>query len=91
MITKDYTFTLSATSRKVLDANPKRLYALLINDSGTEVYLRKGTINAVYNEGIRLNTNGGNYEISLVNPYFGEIHAIGTAAAETLLITEDSK
>ena len=77
----------SGTQQKVLDKNPSRVYALLVNDGGEDIYLGMG-IPAVINRGIRLCNGGGSYEINLTNPWHGEINAVGTAALPDLLITE---
>jgi hypothetical protein len=71
----------------VLDQNPKRVYALFINDSGNVMYLSKSDA-AVVNSGIRLNANGGSYEINFTNPYFGSVALASAAAGDLLLVTE---
>lgn len=50
-------------STQVLAANPDRVYALIINDSDTTIYLRVGAA-AELNKGIRLNAEGGSYEMA---------------------------
>lgn len=77
-----------ATSQ-VLAANPVRRYVLIINDSDTIVYLRLGST-AALNAGIRLNANGGVYEMSgaLGNLFKGSIAAITTVESKKLLVTE---
>ncbi len=72
----------------VLEANPRRKGALFINDSATILYLAKGP-GAVVNRGIRLNPNGGNYEINCTNPYYGPISVACAAAAMNLLWNEE--
>ena len=49
----------------VLKADPGRVNVLLINDSDTVMYLMLGA-DAVVGEGIRLNAEGGSYEISVI-------------------------
>jgi len=83
----DLKLTLSVVQQSVLGANPLRRYALLVNDGGDDVYLGMG-IPAVANRGIRINSGGGSYEISLMNPWYGEIYAVAIANAPTLLVTE---
>ncbi len=85
--TVDLKLTLSVTSQKVLPKNPARAYALLVNDGTDIIYLGMG-ISAVDGRGIRLNASGGSYEINLVNPWHGEIHAIAAAGTPDLLIQE---
>jgi len=77
-------------SGEVLASNANRLYALLVNDSDTTIYIKLGAA-AVVNEGIRLNALGGNYEMSamLGNLYTGAINGIhGGTGNKVLLMTE---
>lgn len=81
---------VTTSSATVLAANPARKYALFINDSDTVIYLALG-VAAVLNQGIRLNSGGGSYEISavLANLYRGAILAIhGGTGNKRLLIVE---
>jgi len=82
--------TVTSTTTQALAANANRKYALLINDSDTVIYIKLGAA-AVANEGIRLNANGGSYEMSDLhgNLYAGAINAIhGSTGNKTLLVTE---
>ena len=81
--------SIGTTSTIALASNAGRLYALLINDSDETIYLKLG-VAAVANEGIRLNANGGNYEMSkkLGNLYTGVISAICASGGKKLLILE---
>lgn len=83
----DYTSTVGATSTKLLPDNPRRISATFINDSDETIYLKIGT-DAVSNEGIRLNSSGGSYEISLINPWYGEVYAICSSGGKVLVIEE---
>jgi hypothetical protein len=80
---------MGTTSGTVLAANTDRKYACFINDSDTAIYLAEGTA-AVVNSGIRLNANGGIYEMSpaVGNLYAGEINGISSAATKKVLVTE---
>ncbi len=78
---------VGTTSTTVLAANKNREYAILINDSDTTIYLALGT-DAELNKGIRLNANGGSFEINKTNPYKGEINAICSVSGKKLLVTE---
>lgn len=83
---------VAATSTAVLAANNDRKYALLVNDSDTAIYVSLGGT-AVVNQGIRLNSRGGAYEISrkLGNLYTGAIKAIhGGSGTKKLLSLEGS-
>ena len=72
----------------VLHANARRTGATIINDGATVKYLSKGDVAAV-NTGIRLNPNGGAYEINLTNPWHGTIAVYCANAAEDIAWTED--
>jgi len=82
--------TVTSTTTQALAANANRKYVLLVNDSDTAIYIKLGAA-AVANEGIRLNANGGSYEMSNLggNLYAGAINAIhGGSGNKTLLVTE---
>lgn len=77
------------SSTAVLAENGARRYALFINDSDTTMYLNlAGT--AVVNKGIRLNANGGSYEMSAGqgNLTTQAIKAICASNAKNLLVLE---
>ena len=73
----------------ILAANVNRLYALFVNDSETIVYLALGGA-AALNTGIRLNANGGSYEMSkkLGNLYTGVVNGISGVAGQVVCVTE---
>jgi len=71
----------------VLESNPQRIYALLVNDGDADIYVAFSSP-AVANSGVRLNANGGSYEINLTNPWQGEINAVGDASGPKLMATE---
>jgi hypothetical protein len=82
--------TVTTATGAALAANVNRKYALLVNDSDTVIYIKIGA-NAVANQGIRLNANGGSYEMSnaLGNLNTGAINAIHAGSGnKTLLVTE---
>ena len=81
--------SIGATTTEALAGNANRLYVLIVNDSVETVYIKLGAA-AVLNQGIRLNANGGSYEMSrkLGNLYVGVINGIGTSGAAVLLVTE---
>jgi len=83
----DLAKTLSTTQEKILDKNPARVYALLVNDGTEDIYLGMG-IPAIVNRGIRVNNGGGSYEINLMNPWHGEIYAVAASGTPLLLIVE---
>jgi hypothetical protein len=73
------------SSTTVIAANQKRQYILLQNDSDTAIYLGLGQA-AVVNTGIRINANGGSYEMSpkYRNLYTGAIYAIAASTGKVL-------
>lgn len=84
--------TLDATpaSTLVVAANPNRSYLCIINDSAVVVYLAFGPA-ATANSGIRLNANGGSYEMSGQNVWRGVVNGIASSAtAAVMLVTEGS-
>lgn len=78
---------VGTTSAVVLDTELNRTYALLINDSDTDIYLELGK-EAKLNQGIRLTPNGGYFSIDLINTYTGKIYGICSAANKRLLVIE---
>ena len=81
--------SMSTTSAAALAANQAREYALFVNDGAVTVYLRLGAT-AVANQGIRLEANGGSYEISRTqgNLYTGVVDGITATGTATVLVTE---
>ena len=57
------TATCANTTTEALAANPGRRAALIVNDSTQTIWIKIGE-DAVANEGIRLNANGGSYYIA---------------------------
>jgi hypothetical protein len=89
-ITNTHTYaTIGASTGVALAANASRKYALLINDSDSAIYLMFNA-SAVLNQGIRLNANGGSYEMSSANGNLDVrvINAISSGASKNLLVTE---
>ena len=83
------TASMTATSAAVLAANGAREYALIVNDGSVVCYLNLGST-AVANTGIRVNANGGSYEIgrNWGNLYTGAINGILASGTATLIVTE---
>lgn len=81
--------TIGSTSTSALASNANRKSALFVNDSDETIYLNLGGT-AALNTGIRLNANGGSYEMSKEagNLYTGAITAICASGSKTLLVTE---
>ena len=83
---------VTSSTSEVFAADADVLTRLFINDSDTVIYLRKGE-DAVLNKGIRVNANGGNYEMSkeIGNLYLGAIDAIHGGAGNKNLLIEEGK
>lgn len=78
---------VTGSSAIVLARNPNRRYAILTNDGTVPIYLALGPT-AEVNKGIRLNADGGAYEINWTNYYVGDISAISDGTAVNLCIVE---
>jgi hypothetical protein len=81
--------TVGVATGAVLAANANRKYALIINDSDSTIYLKIGA-DAVMNQGIRLNANGGSYEMCSANGNLalGVINGISSGANKNVIVTE---
>lgn len=81
--------TVGNSTTSLVSKNSKRKYLLLVNDSNETIYVKIGA-DAVMNEGIRINANGGSYEISPANANlcFEAVNAICSSGSKTLLATE---
>lgn len=78
--------TVGSASTSVLAADTIKKYAIFVNDSNETIYLSlSGT--AVSGEGIRLNANGGLYEILPDNFYTGAITAICASGSKNLTVS----
>lgn len=83
----DDTFgTVAAATGEVVAANPNRLDLKIVNDSDVVVYLARGNP-AVIGSGIRLNPNGGSYEMEESDFFLGAFNAI-CATDANLTISE---
>lgn len=82
-------FTVTTTSATYLATNANRKYARFQNDGATIIYLNFGAT-AVAGQGIRLEANGGVFEISAANGNLttGGVRAIVASGTSLLLITE---
>jgi len=68
--------SVSTSSVNLLPASSGRVYAAIVNDGTEPVYLSMNGSAAVPNQGLRINPNGGSYEINFLNQYIGSINAI---------------
>lgn len=57
------TAACGTSTTTALAADAARTYVMFINDSDTVIYLKVGA-SAVVNEGVRINANGGSWEMS---------------------------
>ena len=82
----------SGLPARVLAENTSRYYAAIVNDSDTAIYI---TLQSFTNsssasttvgagKGIRLNSNGGSYEILPENMYTGEVWASSSASGKSI-------
>jgi len=86
----DSPVSVAATSTTVLAANEQRKYALIINTSNTDIWLRLGGT-AVVGQGIFIARSGFAYEIDVNNLFVGQITAIhGGTGNKTLSVLEMS-
>lgn len=79
--------SVGTSSVNILPASSSRVYAVFVNDSSNVIYLSFTSANAVSGQGIRLNANGGSYELNLSNDYIGNINAIAAGAGSNLTVT----
>jgi hypothetical protein len=83
--------TVAVGTTAALAANADRVYALFVNDADEAIYLKFGAA-AAMNTGVRLNANGGSYEMSasLGNLYGGVVNAICASGGKVLLVLEST-
>lgn len=81
--------TIATSDTDALASNGNRKYALFINDSTQLIYLHLDDT-ATANAGIRLEANGGSYEMTqgAGNVYTGIVTAIAVGSSGVLLVTE---
>jgi hypothetical protein len=81
---------VATATTAIIAANANRKYLLLVNDSDTPIWIKLGA-NAVANQGIRINANGGSYEMSAKqgNLYLGAVNGIHASTGnKVMLVTE---
>lgn len=80
---------VQTTTTEALAANGDREYACFTNNSNKPIYLAFGN-DAEMNKGIRLNAEGGSYEMSreLGNLYQGAVNAIAEGGDKVLCVQE---
>lgn len=75
---------VTSAATLVLSTDSQRKYAAVVNDSDTVIYLSLGDP-AAAGEGIRLNSEGGSYEIGPFNLWRGAVWAIHSSSGEKSL------
>lgn len=87
---EEFPIDVTTTSQEILAANPRRKYAILINNSNQNIFVRLGSP-ATVDEGIVIWAAGFAYEFTEDNLWVGSIHAIhGGSGNKRLLIIEMS-
>jgi uncharacterized protein (DUF2345 family) len=83
------TVSCTGTTGEALAANAGRTAALFINDGTSDIYIKMGE-DAVANQGIRLNANGGNYFMSGSNENLRRqaVNCITSSATVVLSVVE---
>lgn len=82
--------SVGVTTTVALAAFANRQGAIFVNDSANTIYLGIGA-DAVLNSGIRLNANGGSYEMTLDNVSGQAVNAISSVAASVLTVQQAGK
>lgn len=75
------------SSTVVAAVNTGRQYLVIVNDGSFPVYLGLGAT-AVANKGVRLNANGGSYEITLDNLFTGAVNGIAVGGTSIVTVFE---
>ncbi len=83
--TSDFSATLAVASVVVMPPNRHRTAAWFVNNSAVVIYLGLGRP-ATATSGIRLNANGGAFEINLTNLYRGTVQAISAGGSGNSLL-----
>jgi hypothetical protein len=80
--------TSTTSSTQLVAANTSRKYLVLVNDSDEDIYLGVGAA-AVVGSGVRLNKNGGSFEVNLLNLTTQAINSIhGGTGSKNVTIHE---
>jgi hypothetical protein len=78
---------VTTSSAQVLGTSTARTYAAFVNDGANPVYIQLTGNPAKVGEGIRLNSNGGSYEINELNLDISSVSAISSGGNSSLTIT----
>lgn len=78
--------SVGTSSTLLIAANPNRLYAHVVNNSGETIFIQY-SVSAALNQGIRIPSRGF-YTIESTNLWLGDINAIGLIAGQLIDILE---
>lgn len=73
------------SSTQAVATSSSRQYLALVNDSANTIYLGEG-VAAVSGSGIRLNANGGVYEMDTTHLYTGAINCIASGSSNLTVL-----
>jgi hypothetical protein len=82
--------SVTTTGDQILGSNPKRVAALIVNDGDDIVYLKLGSGPAVINSGLRINPQGGSFQIDRNFPWAGDVYGIVITTTSVVVVTEVS-
>lgn len=89
-VTRHTLFVSTGASQDCMSPNARAVYRCFQNDSDTVMYLRWDGSAAAANIGVRLNANGGSYEMSKKqgNMFYGTVKCFCASASKNYLVTE---
>lgn len=79
--------SVGPVSRVIISPNYNRMSLSMTNDGANTVYLSLGKV-AVAGNGVRLNSNGGSFEIHSSNLYQGTVCAVTTSGTSAICFVE---
>lgn len=79
--------SVTTSTTAIATSNVGRQYLIIVNDGAYPVYLGLGA-SAVASTGIRLNANGGSYEINQDNLFVGAINGIAVGGTSVVTVFE---
>ncbi len=79
--------SVAGTSVTLLGASSSRQYAVFVNDGSVPLYISLDGNAAVAGHGIRLNANGGSYEINSLNQFISQVNAITAGTTVNVTVT----
>lgn len=79
--------TVGTSSTLITATSSSRQYLGIVNDGDTAVYINFGNA-AQLGKGIRLNANGGSYEVNGENLFMGAVYGIATSTPSDVSFIE---